>query len=253
MSAQSDTLHHKNITIIVPVFNEGKNILSNLDLLISEVEPYFANYEIIVISDGSTDDTNLQLQSHNHPKLRIILLDKNRGKGHAIRQGFFEAKGDYIFFIDGGMELHPKEIKIFLGLMELYDAHIILGSKRHPQSQVYYPPTRKLLSLCYQFLVMLFFDLDITDTQVGMKLFKREVVETIRSELSIDRYGFDLEILALAKRKGFIRMLEAPIRLDYFGGGKRAFFQDLLHVVYVAWLVFHDTLRVYWKLKKTIH
>lgn len=238
------------ISILVPVFNEGDNILRNLELLISQVEPHFARYEIIVISDGSTDATNARLRELRHPHVRSILLDQNQGKGHAVRQGFFEARGDYILFIDGGMELHPREIRVFLGLMALYEADIVLGSKRHPQSQIDYPATRRVLSWGYQRLVKALFDLDVTDTQVGLKLFRREVVEAIRGELSIDRYGFDLEILVLAKRHGFHKMLEAPVRLDYFAHRARSPVVDLWRVLMIARSVFMDTLRVYRKARR---
>lgn len=243
-----EALRSHKLSIIVPVFNEGRNILKNLELLVAEVEPHFAHYEILVISDGSTDETNEQLRALQRPHLRTILLERNRGKGYAVRQGFFEAQGDYILFIDGGMELHPKEIRIFLGLMALYDADIVLGSKRHPQSNIDYPWTRRVLSSIYQAMTHSFFDLDVTDTQVGLKLFKGQVVRAIRDDLEIDRYGFDLEVLALAKLRGHSKMLEAPIRLDYFGKNRRPFFQELLHVAKVGALVLADTIRVYKKI-----
>src|SRR6185437_11146029 len=115
-------LRNAKLSVIVPVFNEARNIVANLELLASEVEPYFLNYEILVISDGSPDGTNQVLNDFSLPHLRKILFEKNRGKGYVIREGFRSAQGDYILFIDGGMELHPKEIRIFLGLMGLYSA-----------------------------------------------------------------------------------------------------------------------------------
>jgi len=241
---------HTKISIIVPVYNEGTQILGNLNLLLQEVEPYFDDFEVIVVSDGSTDETNHQLKQFQHPKIRSILLDHNRGKGYAIRRGFFEAKGEYILFIDGGMELHPREIRFFFGLLSLYDADLVIGSKRHPQSQVEYPWARKILSLIYQFLIMFFFDLDVTDTQVGMKLFKRQVVEAIRDDLSVDRYGMDLELLALAKMRGFSNMLEAPIRMDYLGKSGRTGIQEYFHILKVGTHVLTDTFKVYLKLKR---
>jgi len=77
---------------------------------------------------------------------------------------------------------------------------------------------------------LLFPHLPVSDTQVGIKLFRREVIDAIADDLTIDRYGFDLEMLALARARGFTHFLEAPIRLDYFGGGTRPFTSELLHV-----------------------
>jgi len=243
-------LRNKNISIIVPVFNEARNILKNLDLLVSEVAPYFENYEIIVISDGSTDGTNGALSTQSHAGVRTVFLDKNRGKGFAVRRGFLECKGDFVLFIDGDMELHPREIRVFLGLQALYDADIVIGSKRHPQSNIIYPWTRRALSFIFQMIINHLFDLDVTDTQVGIKLFRRDVVDAVKQDLSVDRYGFDLELLALARRRGFKKMLEAPIRLDYFWQDeRRSKIMDLVHIFKVGYHVMSDTCVVYRKLR----
>lgn len=236
------------LSIIVPVFNEANKIIDNLDLLITEIEEYFPRFEILVVSDGSTDETNLRVFSFRHPDIKLVVVEKNKGKGHAVRTGFSRAKGDYILFIDGGMELHPREIKIFVGLMSLYQADIVIGSKRHPQSDVEYPWYRKFLSYMFQLLVRALFAVDVTDTQVGIKLFRRQVIEAILPNLRIDRYGFDLEILCLAKAYGFGKMLEAPVRLDYFGQSQRYLLRDLAHVFRVGFSLLGDTWRLYRRL-----
>ena len=250
MSPRPLKLHQSKLSIIVPVFNEAAQIAANLDLLLTEVDGYFPAYEVIVVSDGSTDGTDHALASLRHPGVKPILIEKNSGKGNAVRAGFQQAKGDYVLFIDGGMEIHPREIRIFVGLMALYDCDIVIGSKRHPQSNVEYPWYRRFLSWLFQRLVRRLFQIDVTDTQVGIKLFRREVIEAILPHLEIDRYGFDLELLSLAKRMGFGKMLEAPIRLDYFGSRERAVVHDLLHVLRVGASLLADTWRLYRRLRK---
>ncbi|MEO0335769.1 MAG: glycosyltransferase family 2 protein [Pseudomonadota bacterium] len=178
------------------------------------------------------------------------MFPENTGKGAVVREGFGEAKGDFILFIDGGMEIHPREIRIFIGLMLLYRCDIVVGSKRHPQSRIHYPFFRRVLSWFFQKGVYFLFDVDVTDTQVGMKLFRREVIEAIRPHLAIDRYGFDLEILSLAKMQGYKRMIEAPITMQYFHKNQRFFLFELIHVARVAWSLGKDTLRLYFRLKK---
>ncbi|NJM09557.1 MAG: glycosyltransferase family 2 protein [Bdellovibrionaceae bacterium] len=233
------------VSIVVPVFNEAANIVSNLDLLIGEIEEHFKRFEILVVSDGSTDGTNLNVFSFKDERIRLLVSERNAGKGNAVRRGFQNAIGDYIFFIDGGMELHPKEIRIFFGLMSLYEADIVIGSKRHPQSKVYYPLIRRILSGIYQRLVKVMFSVDATDTQVGIKLFRKEVISAILPDLRIDRYGFDLEILTLAKIHGFSRILEAPVQMDYFLRNRRALPIELAHIFKVGTSLLIDTLKLY--------
>lgn len=237
------------LSIIVPVFNEAAAIQRNLDLLLEEVEQYFPNFEIIVTSDGSTDGTDLKLMSFRHPDVRPIIIEQNTGKGNAVRSGFQAATGDYVLFIDGGMEIHPKEIRVFMGLMDLYDCDIVIGSKRHPQSKIYYPWYRRLLSAIFQLVVRALFHIDVTDTQVGIKLFRREVIDAVMPHLQINKYGFDLEILSLAKRFGFGSMLEAPIKMDYFAKNKKPIWKEVYHVLKVGASLVADTYRLYMRLR----
>lgn len=244
----SATVKNCALSVVVPVFNEVHNIRENLALLLSEVEPHFPSYEILVVSDGSTDGTNQILREWSHPHVRSIIFERNRGKGFVVREGFRAAGGSHILFIDGGMELHPREIRIFLGLMKLYQADIVLGSKRHPQSKIDYPVIRRVLSFVFQQIVKRLFDLDVTDTQVGIKLFRSEVIEAVLPDLQLNRYGFDLEILALARMQGFKQFLEAPIRLDYFQRNTRGMLCEFGHVLRVGFDIACDV----WKLHRRI-
>lgn len=244
-----NVLRESRISVVVPVFNEAPRIRANLEMLVAELEPNFRSYEILVVSDGSTDGTEREISAMDHPFIRLLALPDNTGKGHAVRCGLREARGDYVFFIDGDMELHPRELRIFMGLMALYDVDAVIGSKRHPQSQVYYPWYRRALSAGFQQLVRAAFDIHITDTQVGMKLFKRQLVQAVVDELRIDRYGFDLELLVLAKRHGFTKVLEAPITLEYRLGGEKGSVADLVHVLRVGTSILGDTVRLRQRLK----
>lgn len=238
------------ISVIVPIYNEALVIKENLQLLKNELEEHFSSFEIIVVNDGSTDNGRLVLEEISDSRVRVIDFSTNQGKGIAVKKGFEESRGDYILFIDGGLELHPKEIHIFWGLMQLYHADIIVGSKRHPQSKVFYPWYRKLLSTIYQQFIKVLFNLDVTDTQVGIKMFRRNVIESILPQLETSSYGMDLEILAMAVKRGYKNILEAPIRLDYFLKNDHSVIKDLLHTLRVGTLLLRDTLRLWVKLRK---
>ncbi len=148
------------------------------------------------------------------------------------------------------MELHPREIRIFVGLLFLYQADIVIGSKRHPQSEIYYPWYRRFLSYLFQLLIRQLFQIDVTDTQVGIKIFRKPVIDAILPHLEVNRYGFDLELLSLAKIFGFGKVLEAPIRLDYFDRNQRNVMRDLWHVVRVGLSLLSDTWLLYQRLAK---
>lgn len=239
-----------SISIVVPVFNEEENIVGNIALLKLELSKHFGNYEIFLISDGSTDKTSDIIATLENDHTKIICFKDNRGKGAAIRAGFEQCSGDYILFIDGGMELHPKEIRIFMGLMSLYSADMVIGSKRHPQSVVFYPWYRRFLSMIYQKLIRCLFSFNITDTQVGIKLFRGKLVREVLPYLKINHYGFDLEIISLAVALGYDNILEAPIRLDYFLKNRRSVFLDLIHTIRVGNLLFIETIMLYITVRK---
>ena len=168
---------------------------------------------------------------------------KNQVKGHEVRIGMTKATGDYIAFIDSGMEIDPNGISMLLEHLEWYNADIICGSKRHPASQVKYPMSRKILSFGYQLLVRLMFNLQIRDTQAGLKIFRRRVLEKILPRLLVKQYAFDLEILTVASRLGFKRIYEAPIKLSYN-------FSDLTHAstIRMIYKILIDTLAIFYRL-----
>src|SRR4030043_433681 len=116
-------LSAKSLSVIVPVYIFSNELWQNIDLLDQELSPYFRDYEIIVVNDGGYLDFTKFL-SNTKPYLKLYNLPENSGKGQAIKSGFQHAKGDYIIFIDGDMELHPKDIKNFLSLMDIYNADI---------------------------------------------------------------------------------------------------------------------------------
>lgn len=245
-----DLVKDKTLSIIVPVYNEGDQLESNIRLLLAEVVPFFQTFEVIIANDGSTDQTKQVLERLSLPNVRQIQIPVQRGKGFALREGARAAYGDYVFFIDGGMELHPKEIRIFVGMMLLYNADIVMGSKRHPQSEVYYPLFRRALSFCYQLIIQALFKMRVTDTQVGLKLIRSDVLRAVLPEMKIDSYGFDLELLMRAQKHGFHNVIEAPIKLDYFKMSKRKPLREMLHVAFICVAIAKDTLRIYAEFKK---
>jgi len=203
------------LSLIIPAYKQEKTILENLLKIKSSLDSIRYDYEIIVVVDGFVDKTFQILKKNRIEKVRVLGYEKNHGKSYAIRVGMHESKGDYIMFMDSGNEIDPNGISMLLEHMEWYKADIIVGSKRHPASQVKYSLQRKILSLGYYYFVKLLFGVHVKDTQAGIKIFKKSVIKKILPRLVEKKFAGDLEILVVAKLLGFDRIYEAPIKLDY--------------------------------------
>lgn len=205
----------KELSVIVPAYQEGPRIHDNLVTLLGELDLLGINYEVIVVSDGNTDNTAAEAERVGSPRLKVLAYAANMGKGYALGYGVGHASGRLVTFIDADMELDPSDIKHFIAAIEDNDADIVIGSKRHPQSKVAYPVFRRFESAVYQLLIRVLFNLKVRDTQTGHKLFKREVLSDIVPLLAVKRFAFDLELLVVAHHLGYRRVVEAPITLDY--------------------------------------
>lgn len=182
-----------------------------------------------------------------YPRITVFGYPTNKGKGYAVRYGMAHSKGQIIAFIDGGMDLNPNGLSMLLEHFEWYDADIIVGSKRHPASKLNYPWQRRILSFGYQQLVRVLFGLKIRDTQVGMKFFKRKVLEDILPRLLVKQFAFDIEILAVANYLGYRRIYEAPIEMQLeFGGNSIVTNKKMLINL---WKMLWDTLAVFYRLR----
>lgn len=206
----------KLLSVVIPAYKAEKFIFSNLERIEDTLQKLNYDYEIICVVDGYVDKTkqNAEKYSENHKKVRVFGYKRNRGKGNAVRFGMAKAKGDIIGFIDDGLEINANAMSMLLAHFEWYNADIIIGSKRHPVSKISYPWQRKILSFGYQMISKVLFNLNVRDTQVGIKFFKREVVKKILPRLLVKKFAFDIEMLAVANYLGYKKIYEAPIDLE---------------------------------------
>lgn len=203
------------LSLIVPAYRQEKTIISNLRQLLGVLQTIRYPFEIIVVVDGAIDRTFQKLVRANIPNTVSIVYEKNQGKASAIRVGMRIARGDYVMFMDSGMEIDPNGISMLLEHMEWYEADVIVGSKRHPASLVDYTISRKVLSFGYYYIVKLLFGVNVRDTQAGIKIFKKKVLNKVLPRVVEKRFAGDLELLVVAKQQGFSRIFEAPIKLNY--------------------------------------
>jgi Glycosyl transferase family 2 len=213
-TAAAEPLQGIQLSIIVPCHNAGPGLRDFLARLESELSA-LGSYEIVLVSDGSTDDTLAIARELASTTLRVVHYPERSGKGHALRVGLSRARGAYIGFIDSDGDIDPQAIGPFLSLMSLYQPDVVLGSKRHPMSEVAYPPLRRVMSWVYHKLTRLLFRVNVRDTQTGLKVIRRDVLSAVLPRMFEKRYAWDLELLVVARMLGFTRVFEAPVRIQY--------------------------------------
>ena len=229
------------LSVVVPAYREGKRIYANLTRLLAELDLLGVTYEVVLVSDGNTDATVREALRVQSPAVRVFHYPMNIGKGFALSCGVDQSAGALVTFIDADMELDPANIKGFVDLMKATDCDAVIGSKRHPLSKVAYPNFRRFQSAIYQVLIKLLFNLDVRDTQTGLKLFRRQVLHESLPLLAIKQFAFDLEVLVVARQLGYRKILEAPISLDFH-------FESTVNLR-SAWRVLWDTAAIFYRLR----
>jgi glycosyltransferase involved in cell wall biosynthesis len=233
------------LSVVMPAFNEANVIFESVLTSADTLEG--CDFEIIVVDDGSSDETyaeairaadvieNRRTTGH----VIVIRNEPNHGKGHALKSGFAHATGDLVAFLDADLDLHPSQLWSLWGVMLQSGADVVIGSKHHPESKLIYPWYRRVLSRSYFALITLLFGLPLEDTQTGIKIFRREVLEKVLPRMKVQRFAYDLELLVGADRFGY-RIAEAPVELT-FQGGK----MGLMGLGSASLNIWLDTLQVY--------
>ncbi|MCK5043532.1 glycosyltransferase [Candidatus Pacearchaeota archaeon] len=227
------------LSIIMPMYN-SEDIEKNIHAAINSLNEVTKDYEIILVNDGSVNNCFQEAKKLENKKLKVVGYNKNKGKGSAIKYGFKFVKGNYVAFVDSGGDINPKQLKKFMKIIEQENADIVIGSKRHPNSKVHYPLLRRVMSRTYQTLNNILFNLEVQDTQVGIKLFKKNVLKKIMPKIAIKRFAFDLELLVLASKYNF-KIVNAPVIIKHK-------FESTINLSAVFWMLL-DTAAIFYRLK----
>lgn len=233
------------ISLIIPAYKQEKTVAHDLQRIKNIMNQLRYDYEMIVVVDGFIDNTYTNAKKIASRKIIITGYQHNHGKGYAVRYGMAKARGNLVAFIDSGMDINPNGLSMLLEHFEWYNADVIVGSKLHPVSKIHYPVLRKVLSLGYRLLVRILFGLKIRDTQVGMKVFRRKVLEDVLPRLLVKKYAFDIEVLAVAYNLGYKRIFEAPIEIDFNWSNSIISKSFWKVIIFMVW----DTLAVFYRLK----
>ena len=203
------------ISIVIPAYNEEKRIGGSLSEVFAFMSDSGMEYEIIVVDDGSSDGTSRIVESMaaDSPKVRLVRYAKNRGKGHALRTGVLVAKGDFVLVMDADLSTPMEELWKMMPYLAKGEYDIAIGSRALALSDIIrkQPWWRQGMGKMFNKIVKTLVIGDFSDTQCGFKLFAGNVARTLFGEAIIDRFAYDVEVLARAKKKGH-RIQEVPIR-----------------------------------------
>lgn len=202
----------KTISFIIPVYNEESRLNKTFEALRVLVMPLGLKLEsVIFVDDGSTDATAAKLKTENlklkkilNAGIKIISYPKNRGKGYAIRQGMIAANSDYNLFFDADMSTPLTELKKFVPFMD-QNIDVIIGTRKNGESTVikHQPFIREKLGRCFTLMTQIVLNTWVTDFTCGFKAFSRQSKDKIFPICTIDRWGYDAEVIFLARKMGF--------------------------------------------------
>ena len=201
-----DKIDNKLISFIIPVYNEQNCLERNMARLIGYVQGLGRPYELIIVDDGSIDDSlkiSRQL-SHQNSNIRVLEREKNRGKGDAVRAGMLMAKGRYRIFLDADLAVPVNHIGSSLDCLDS-GAQVVIGSRHLPGSciKLHEKPLRRTLGSIYRCLTLWAFRLRVTDITCGFKGFDESAAREVFGRSKIPRWGYDAEILFLSQRLGY--------------------------------------------------
>lgn len=231
----------KSITLVIPTYNENGRIKKTIETLKKGVYLYGQKLkEIIFTDDGSTDETLSLLKASRKSierkvkaRVKIISYEKNKGRGFAIRQAVLHARGDYILYADADFSIPLNNIKKFVRYMKK-DYDVIIGSKKIKGAEeiIKRSFTRRIVGYGHSFIAYLALGIFVWDFQGGFKLFSRRFVEKIFPYLQINRWGFDMEVIFLAKKLKY-KFKEIPVRWGHIENNSKVMLaRDIFRSLY---------------------
>ena len=232
------------VSIVIPAFNEAARIGESLRKIDDFVRQSPLLFEVIVVDDGCTDETVEVVSKSGTPRVRLIHNNGNRGKGYSIRQGVLAASGVYVLFADADSSAPIEEVTKLLDIAMNEGAEVVIGSRNVDRRSIekHQPLFREFGGVVFNLAVRALLGLNLRDTQCGFKLFHRQKTHRAFERLTTFGFGFDPELLFLAKRAG-LRIREVSVRWSHHSEGSR--FNPIRHgsrmfadLVRIRWLAF---------------
>jgi len=195
----------------MPAYNKEEHIAESILQVKAKLDQFAQPYEIIVVNDGSADQTwKVASSVVSDSRVKVLGYERNQGKGWAARYGLRYASGDMVVLIDSDQEVSVEGLKLYL--KALRNADIAIASKRHPRSQVNTPVLRRFLSYGFNVVVQIATGVRLSDTQAGLKAIRGQAIRRILPMLSVKRYAYDVELLAVASLLK-MKVAELPVKI----------------------------------------
>jgi dolichyl-phosphate beta-glucosyltransferase len=228
-----------DLSVIIPAYNEAGRFGPHIPAILAYLGARYPAFELLVVDDGSTDQTAAVVQAAiaAEPRAHLISYQPNRGKGYAIRTGVLASHGDRVVFLDADLSTPVDEIP--RALAELQTADIVVGSRGLPDSDIRVRPPlyRRLASALFDMIKHLMVGLwHISDTQCGFKAFRGEAARQLFALGQVDRFMFDVEILYLAERAQ-LRLKEMPVHWADAAGSKVRFWEGVVNMIRDLWRI----------------
>jgi len=219
---------YPNYSIVIPAYNESARIPAALQQVVACVRERAWHAEVIVVNDGSTDRTAEVVRdfARTSPEVRLVENPGNRGKGYSVRAGMLQALGEIVMFTDADLSSPIEEAERLFDAIAA-GADIAIGSRwleknRQTQRQPLY---RQFFGRCFNAVTRLVMGLPFADTQCGFKAFTRHAAQTVFQLQTIERWGFDPEILFIALKRGF-RVVEVPVSWGHDERTRMSYIKD---------------------------
>jgi dolichyl-phosphate beta-glucosyltransferase len=222
------------LSIVIPAYNEASRLGRTLDLIRHYASGKPFAVEVVVVDDGSSDATPslVRERAQDWPALRLVVNERNRGKGFSVRRGVLEAEGELVLFTDADLSAPIEEADKLLAALQSSRAIAAIGSRALDRSliRIRQPKWREYAGRAFNLLVRLITGLPLRDTQCGLKLFRRAAVLPAFRAQRVTGFGFDPEVLFLIRRWGG-EVVEVPVRWDNDPATKVRFFRDSLRML----------------------
>jgi hypothetical protein len=234
-----------SLTVVIPSYNSGKDGVTTVLATYEALHDAVSELHVIAVSDGSTDESVSLLDELSQPWFTHVRMERNSGKGAALREGFARSRTDITAFIDADGDIPPQLLLPMYKTFNGENADVVFGSKWHPDSELQVTIFRRAVSFFHHVIQLVLFKLDIDDTQVGIKMYRTGHLQEVLPMLQENGFSLDLELFISLSAYGHKKFIEMPVQIVRTGSSTIS-----IRNIVVALI---DMLRIFWRSRVSLH